>query len=127
MTIKSLFATQGGGTAIYDELQKSYVFHVVPKWATCESPGDRVPESWSVQNIGWVSNDPIEEMTSAERDGYEVGYSGKADNANRYIETSFFHQEWKAGYERGCAERFAMDVIPTTFKKEEVAADDNEE
>jgi ribosome modulation factor len=48
-------------------------------------------------------------LAVSEREGYEVGYSGKADNTNPYIETSLYHAAWKTGYDRGCKERLALD------------------
>lgn len=39
-----------------------------------------------------------------EREGYEVGYSGKADNRNPYAPGQL-HDIWQAHYDRGVAQR----------------------
>jgi hypothetical protein len=39
-----------------------------------------------------------------EREGYEVGYSGKADNRNPYAPGQL-HDIWQEHYERGVAQR----------------------
>lgn len=40
--------TQGGGTAIWDQLQKAYVFKTPPDWWVECKPGDLVPEEWGI-------------------------------------------------------------------------------
>lgn len=48
-------------------------------------------------------------LAASESEGYEVGYSGKTDDKNPYIETSPHHVAWKTGYDRGCAARIDID------------------
>lgn len=108
--MKALMGTQGGGSAVYDQLQQGYVFVTPPDWMKECKAGDAVPSEWSIGGrIGLYSDVPVEQMEPAEREGYEVGVSGKADNRNRYLPTSEFHTEWAAGYERGLRERAAYD------------------
>ena len=41
-------------------------------------------------------------------EGYEVGYSGKADNKNPYVPGEL-HNIWQSNYERGVQQRFLED------------------
>lgn len=40
--------TQGGGTAVWDDLQQCHVFKRVPDWWADCKPGDPVPEEWGL-------------------------------------------------------------------------------
>lgn len=40
--------TQGGGTAVWDQLQDAYVFVTTPDWSEDYKPGDVVPEEWGI-------------------------------------------------------------------------------
>jgi hypothetical protein len=40
--------TQGGGTAVWDQLQNNYVFVETPEWWIDCKPGDLVPEEWGL-------------------------------------------------------------------------------
>lgn len=106
MTVKTLHATQGGGTAVYDEQQKAYFFVEVPSWSDYK-PGDRVPEEWSFVPAGSISIGDVEEMDTTERDGYEAGYANKSD-PNPFI-PGWYHDQYQAGWNRGEKERLAMD------------------
>lgn len=40
--------TQGGGTAVWDQLQDCYVFKQTPNWWKECKPGDPVPKEWGL-------------------------------------------------------------------------------
>jgi hypothetical protein len=42
------------------------------------------------------------------KEGYEVGYSGKADNKNPYVPGEL-HDIWQSNYERGVKQRLQDD------------------
>lgn len=104
--MKALFETQGGGTAIYSQQLRTHVFVAVPNWGE-HKVGEPVPGTWGLYRIGLYSDAPFASMEPAEREGYIVGFEGNPANQNRYPASSEFHTEWKAGYERGCRERYS--------------------
>lgn len=40
--------TQGGGTAVWDQLADAYVFATPPDWWEDCKPGDLVPDEWGI-------------------------------------------------------------------------------
>lgn len=46
-------------------------------------------------------------LMQCERDGFEVGYSGKMDNHNPFRIGTEFSKRWKIGYDRGVSEKNA--------------------
>ena len=60
-----LFATQGGGTALFDTTTNSYRWHEVPDWMAMLSNGnpdkavigDPVPEEWGLVPINDAAKD----------------------------------------------------------------------
>ncbi len=111
MTVKTLYVTQGGGTAIYDTLQKAYFFLEVPDFGEFKT-GDRMPEEWSIAKCGQISVGEIEEMGVTERDGYEAGYAGKTD-PNPFMVDTYNYWEYAAGRARGDRERLVLDQQET--------------
>lgn len=109
MTIQTLYATQGGGTAVYDRDSLGYRFVTTPGWGLYKTD-DQVPEEWSVASIGTISTGPVEDMETTERDGYEAGYANKQD-PNPFIAGTHYNEVWAAGRARGDAERLALDEV----------------
>lgn len=107
MTVKTLYTTQGGGTAIYDTTQKAYFFLKVPDFGGFET-GDRIPEEWGVASIGQISVGEVEDMEVTERNGYEAGYAGKIDR-NPFRINTYNYGQYAAGRTRGDRERLALD------------------
>lgn len=59
-----VYATQGGGKAIWDKGKGKMVFLKVPNWAvTMYRPGDAIPEEWGYTGpIEKISQTEVDEM-----------------------------------------------------------------
>jgi hypothetical protein len=48
-----MYATQGGGTAVWDRYRQDFVWFEIPDWMVAEGakPGDPLPDEWGVSLI----------------------------------------------------------------------------
>lgn len=58
---RGLLATQGGGYAVWDDLQADYVWHQIPAWLKPVEPntrpGDPIPPEWGIASTNLTEND----------------------------------------------------------------------
>jgi hypothetical protein len=95
----TLYATQGGGTAIQDGHR--YVFVDVPSWGQYRR-GDDVPQEWGLQPCGTLRH-----LTEAEKDmAFTQGlYAGRdCEDDLPPFENHEADEQWRSGYRYGVKE-----------------------
>lgn len=102
----TLYATQGGGTAIRDE--DGYVFVDVPSFGDYKR-GDAVPNEWGVAPCGtfrWLTG---AEMDTAFNQGYSAGMEGEPYLAP--FENFEADKQWCTGHRYGAQDRRIQSAL----------------
>lgn len=103
---KTLYATQGGGTAI--DHGSDYVFVDVPSWGDFKS-GDTVPREWDLQPCGTFRCLTEAELDFAFEQGHSAGRDGEDDQAP--FENHEADKQWRIGYRYGDQDRRAESAM----------------